>query len=430
MVNHRALIECIYSRCYAHSACGSPTPFRNRENNGFFIGKYMNNFWFIEGDFLKHRSTRIGASDIPKLLPNPAKPTESLAGYEQTPITLWQEKTGRKKRDSTGLAASMGHWVEPKIIHEFARGVFGDDYADEYLAERMRFEVLKMTDENRRAVRYQEPPLLHNVQWYNNDLICHPDGIYIPPEDDIERGIADAFGLKIDLDNPFLLEAKNASFFSAFRRDDDIINGYDAEKQGAQGIPLKHLAQIQFQLACFDVDVCYLALIYDSNKFGVWEVKRDRKTGDRLIDIAGKMAWHIKHDKEPYEFIMNAQDVIDLYGEAKEDFKMLSGSEAENAIMYAKKAKEASEQEKIWKQKGKDAKDALAVVAKDYKYLKTVLDGEAVDIAQWVVRQGGERITALSEIEKTKPEIAQLLRENGLVEMSENSQFIKVNFKG
>ena len=46
------------------------------------------NFWFIDRDFTKARSTRLGASDIPKLIPSPEKPTESLAGYEQTALTV------------------------------------------------------------------------------------------------------------------------------------------------------------------------------------------------------------------------------------------------------------------------------------------------------------------------------------------------------
>ena len=53
----------------------------------------MNKFWFI-GDFVEDRARRIGASDIPALIPNPENGTETLAGYGRTPVTVWQEKKG------------------------------------------------------------------------------------------------------------------------------------------------------------------------------------------------------------------------------------------------------------------------------------------------------------------------------------------------
>ena len=101
----------------------------------------MNNFWYISDNFHTARSTRIGASEISSCIPNPEKPGESLAGYGNTAITLWQEKTGRKERDPAGLPAEMGNWNEAKCIELFLRGIdrgFGVDY----LQSRLEYELL------------------------------------------------------------------------------------------------------------------------------------------------------------------------------------------------------------------------------------------------------------------------------------------------
>ena len=48
-------------------------------------------------NFTKERSNKIGASDISKLIQHPEK-SESLYGYDETALTLWQEKTGKIHR--------------------------------------------------------------------------------------------------------------------------------------------------------------------------------------------------------------------------------------------------------------------------------------------------------------------------------------------
>lgn len=63
----------------------------------------MTPYWYIENNFLSSREGRIGASDISALLVNPDKPSESLAGYGQTAVTLWQQKTGRADREPAKL---------------------------------------------------------------------------------------------------------------------------------------------------------------------------------------------------------------------------------------------------------------------------------------------------------------------------------------
>lgn len=401
----------------------------------FTRGWALTPYWYISNDFTEKRSTRIGASEVSCLIPNPEKPNESLAGYERTAITLWQEKTGRKERDPSGLSAEMGHWNEVKAIELFIRGIpeIGPTLSENYTIKRLEYELL---NRSRPGVfnpsQYQSTPWKHTTQWYNDQFICHPDGIYDPY---IEWMTPDtilpehAHGYNINLKAPFLIEAKTASFWSAKRREGSLTTGYDFDLRTGQGIPLKHYVQIQFQLACLDVEVCYLPLLYDSASFHVWEIRRDRKVGDQLIDLAGRMAWHIQHDTPPKELAMNGWDIQALYPEIKEDFVFLSGEKADAVKVAAQSYTRAAAQEKVWKQKKADAVDALAVYLKDNGELRVELDGVIVPIAKWKSTGGGERVMGIKDLRMKDEKAYKYLKRKGLIAEAEKGRSVNVCWK-
>jgi hypothetical protein len=398
----------------------------------------MTPYWYIQNDFLEKRSRRVGASDVSALIPNPEKPNESLAGYERTAVTVWEEKTGRRALSSVGLPAEMGHWNEVKAIELFIRDIDAP-MSREYALERLRYEMLLEQDPRRRPSAYQSTPFKHNTQWYNDDFIVHPDGVY-------EGGALEpcgkayplmrpasiiAHGYSIDLFNPFLIEAKTASYWSAKRLRGSLVSGYDFDLRTWQGIPLKHFVQIQFQLACLDAEVCYLPLLYDASSFHVWEIRRDRKTGDSIIDLAGRMAWHIKHDEPPKEMAMNAMDISALYPTLTDDFRMLPEDATDAAIEAARKYRRAKAQEKAWKQKADDASDALACYLKDTKEIRVLRDGEIVPIAKWIEKKGGERVIGLKDIEALTDgeKLCDTLRDAGAIKTGEASRCVGVMLK-
>jgi len=401
----------------------------------------MTPYWYTSNDFHEKRSTRIGASEVSCLMPNPEKPNESLAGYEKTAVTLWQEKTGRREKSISGLPAEMGHWTEPKAAELFIRGI-DPEMSSEYLISRLTYEIASKKNPSLSASNYQPTPFKHNTQWYNDQFIVHCDGIYDPGDRPDVRLFYDvngrpssehikqiAHGYTIDLSSPFLIEAKNASFWSAKRREGSLVSGYDFELRTWQGIPLKHYVQIQFQLACMDVDVCYLPLLYDSASFHVWEIRRDRKTGDQLIDLASRFAWHVKHDEPPKEMAMNSLDIQALYPEIREDFYFEGDPEKRQAIIQSARAQiNASEQEKAWKQKKDDASDALSVYLADNKELRIELDGEIRTVAKWIEKKGGERVAGLKEIAKDE-KAYRYLKRKGFVNQGEDSRYVKVSWR-
>lgn len=405
----------------------------------------MVNFWFLkESEFKEQRSRRIGASDIPALLPNPEKPTESLAGrwrqpdgsyYNRTAITVFNEKTGRTFPPGVGLPAEMGHWNEPKAIELFMRPIFGEEIAEEWLIKRMQYEILKKRNPELDPRQYQAGMILHSVQYYAEEFICHPDGVYEgEARIDVDYVVVDndptiqAHGLTIDLSRPFLVEGKSARFWSANRPAGSVVSGYDPELKTWQGIPLKHFVQIQFQLALFEIDVCYLPLLYDTSTFHVWRIDTNKKWQNKLIDLAGRVAWHIKKDIPPKELAINIDDIKELYPKINEDYVYISGEEERKALELARTANKATRQEKIWKARKDEARDALSVFLKDRGELRSAEYGS---IARWIEKEGYERLTkSLKDLAKNDPVTYRYLKRKKLIKPAgSGSKYVDVTLR-
>jgi len=384
----------------------------------------MMNYWYIKGDFHKQRSGRIGASDVPALIPDPERPTETLAGYGRTPITVWQEKTGRRTREPAGLPAEMGHYLEDKACELFIRGVSGQEVAEQHIHDRRAFEFANRAAGSEDAVEYQRTAYHHHAQYYTDEAIVHPDVIYDGADKD--AGYVDVFGVRVRLDKPFLLEAKSANHWAAFRPEGSVVRGYDLKLKTWQGIPLKHYMQIQFQLAILDVKNCYLPLLHDTSSFHVWKIRANEKHQGRLIDIVGKMAWHIKHDRPPADMAINADDIIALYPTLGDDFVVLNGEERDQAVLLASEYRTAEAQEKRWREKKKDAADAMAVLLKDRPEIR---DGEG-PIAKWTEKAGYEKVTSLAKIKESDQNAYRYLQRKGLIETTKDSRYVSINWKG
>jgi hypothetical protein len=185
-------------------------------------------YHFIENDFFKTRSTRIGASDAPALIQDPLHPNKSLAGYERTPTTVYLEKTGQAKRDPAGFQAEMGHFLETKTLERFIRDIFGYSVGREFRHQKELYEYLsEMHPGNYSPSDYQVPLFKHNTQWFDDRMIVHPDMIYHPtPEimsgettlkdgndNPYKKGKAIIDGITINLRKPFLVEAKSHGYW-------------------------------------------------------------------------------------------------------------------------------------------------------------------------------------------------------------------------
>ena len=381
----------------------------------------MTKYWFITGDFLADRSRRIGASDIPALIPNPERPTESLAGYGRTPVTVWEEKTGRRDRDPAGLPAEMGHYLEQKAIELFIRDFAGYEIAKAHIHDRQAFEFTR--DAN--AGNFQNTAFRHHVQVHRDGMICHPDCIYDPSVAYIPKpGVA--HGVRVKFEKPFIVEAKSANHWSAWRPEGSIVKGYDVKLKSWQGIPLAHYMQIQFQLALLEIDTAYLTLIHDTSNHDVWEIRANHAHQGKLIDLAGAMAHRIETDTPPADLALNAKDIMALYPDVGDDFVIVTDDERDKAVEIAREYRRAESQQKRWKEKTDDAKDAMAVMLKDRPEIR---DADGI-IAKWQKRSGSERIVALSEIKETNPVAYRYLKKRNLISKSTDTRTVKISWKG
>ena len=393
----------------------------------------MQKYWFISGDFLGDRSRRIGASDIPALIPNPEKPTESLAAYGRTPVTTWQEKTGRKEREPAGLPAEMGHFLEAKALELFVRNFVSYEYGLAVLHDLRAYDYANRSGDMRviggaSAAQFQNTAFRHHVQFHRDGLIAHPDLVYDPETAyiPVKGNKVTSYGVTVNFDKPFLVEAKSANYWATKRPEGSIVTGYDTKLKTWQGIPLKHYMQIQFQLALIEVDVCYLALLHNTSQFDVWEIRANPKHQGRLIDLAGLMVKCIETDTAPQSLAMNAEDIMALYPDVGDDFATLVGPEAEAAVELAREYATAVRQLKMWKEKEKDAKDAMAIMLKDRPEIR---DGNGI-IAKWQSTRGSEKITALSKIKNETPLAYKYLKRKDLLYTSKDSRRVTIPWKG
>lgn len=407
----------------------------------------MIDFWYINKDFTKERSTRIGSSTIPALFPNPENPTESLAGYGNTALTVYQEKIGEKQRDPVGLAAEMGHFLENKSLELFIRRFSSRLDGSDFISAKQEWERISkderlmkiQPDYAKRIEHYQHTHYKHNTQYYIDGMIAHPDCVYIGDPSLVglpkKERVKTVDGIEVDMSKPFIIEAKSARMMAAKRPDGSLVKGYDKKLTSWQGIPLKHYFQIQFQLALFEIDVAYLALISDTSDFHVWRIDADRGYQKHIIDTVGLMLKAIENRIPPRELAMNQSDITILYPELKKDFIMLNGEKLEAVKKACIEKWKASQQIKNWKGKEKDATDALAVYLKDYAEIR---DGSEC-LAKWQERKGSESITKPDEAGKDsmidylkkndKPAYRYLIK-RGYITTGKDTRFVKVKFKG
>ena len=175
-------------------------------------------------NFIKSRSGKIGASDIPTLIQHPDR-YDSLAGYGNTPLTLWQEKTGQKQREQSGYSAHIGHLLEPIVLYEWLLKKVDKETANNFYKGYILCELDKTNEGYPTASATQYTNFLHHTQASNDFAIAHAD--------------------MINVSDMSIIEAKTANYWSIQRRN-DLYNGYDFDIKGHQGIPLRNYYQIQF----------------------------------------------------------------------------------------------------------------------------------------------------------------------------------------
>jgi len=374
-------------------------------------------------DFWKSREGRIGASDIAKMIPNPEKPFESLAGYGHTAVTLYEEKIGLRLPDPYTIPALIGNRTEPTILEIFIKNFFGIKKAAKFYYSYMLCEVERLTRKNLDCAQFNTgTEFKHHTEVMNDFAVAHADCVYIPyPSAQIPQSKVKHDGITIDISKPFGIEAKSSRLWGAAKN-------YDLDAKGWQGIPWKNYFQIQFQMALYGFEIAYLPLLYNMSEYKVYKVKANKKYMARMMELAHDMKRCIDKEQPPKHLAMNAYDIRKLYPEVKDDFREVSGKELNYAKELSERHIKAKEQIEIWKIELEDVKNSFGILLKDTKQIKGLINDELQTIAAWRKAGGGESIS-VSELKKLKPRTYNNLKKEGLIKEKESTMYPDVRLR-
>jgi len=414
------------------------------------------NYHYIT-DFHKSRESRIGASDISWLIPHPTKQIESLAAYTDikgkrqacTALDLYNEKI-KPSPWEYNFPADMGHRLEGFALYEFIADNISRDIATDFLRGYQMHEM-EQNAETYKAGKmvcvnpepYNNTPFKHNTEALIDYGVAHGDCLYDPrgfnlkkilgfENENIKKGkklstynyIIKKNGLTIDLSKPFLIEAKSARRFTVSARKKDQFKGYDLTLKKWQGVPLKVYFQVQYQMWLYKVDVCYLALIYDTSEKHYWQIDANKKHQSEIVQLASYVKQCIDSRTPPKQLVMNSKDIAALYPEIKDDFREVVGAELLELLTISKERHRAADQEKNWKDKKNDCDERMSIHLKDTQEVKGIVDGGLVTIAKWKETKPSLYTMGLGDIKKRddSKRLLKYLEKNKLIKESAGSK--------
>ena len=398
---------------------------------------------YIE-NFEESRKSLIGASEIIKCIPDPEHPLDSLASWtddkgvkhSETGIDLYESKVFGKK-SSSSFAAEMGHFLEVKVLSKFIEENICKDIAFEfergYNLHKMEQDLLSHKMGKPKYINpepYNNTDFKHNTESLNTFAVSHADCLYIPNENK-KYEIIKKNGLTIDMNKPFIIEAKTANSYAYDSRKNNQYKGYDSTIKGKDGIPLKVYFQVQYQMALYGVSKAYVSLIYNTSQKSFWEVDENKKHQKDLLNIAREMKNCIDSKTYPKQFILNSSDIKKVFPKIKEDFRDVKGEELEAILEIIKNEKEAKKQVKRWKTKENEATESIAIFLKDTKILKGNVNGVITKLAEWKTTKSSERSMGLSEIKK-RPDgktILNYMKRKKLINTTKESVKPKITIK-
>jgi hypothetical protein len=345
-----------------------------------------------------------------------------------------EKKIGIRERQPAGFSARMGNILEPIVLCEFMKdstnGIFNETLTTIFFKNYIDFKSVKEILKGVNSEKHNPTPFKHHTEATTSFGVAHADCVYVPPPEAIEstqKKLSNA--ITVDFSKPFLIQAKTAQYWATKRNENDEFSGYDFNIAGWQGIPLKHYFQMQYEMALYDVDVSYLALLYNTSEKHYWQIKANKKHQADLLEIAEKMKKHIDKRTPPREFAMNTADIRKLYPEIKEDFTELSGDELSKAVLIVGEYRQAAEQEKTWKRKKEDAEDAMSILLKDNRKIMGLIGDKLQTIAVWKKTGGYDMIKALLVIKENHPEVLKYLIKKNMIVQANSSENPDIKLK-
>jgi hypothetical protein len=352
----------------------------------------MNQYKFYQSDVRPEGKLFIGSSDIPVIIKTKNSKIKK-SSYE-----LWEEKTGKAECWQGNEATSWGSELEPLLLAKFIR-----EFAN--LKTAYRFKIDYMLHQEYRKEKY--------IPATN----FHPFTESVHPQ--FEWAIAHADCIACNgFDKPFLIEAKTGGYFARVRRDG--IEGFDLDDHSSSGVPTDVLLQVQWQMLCYDIDMTYVLLLVDDNKFHVYEVSAIKKWWPLMLEKASRFYNYCITDKPPQP--EKYDDVKGLFPEVKDKAVYMIGEQAIIANEMLEEKKRIQEKMKRMQNRLDDINDAAGLLIGESKYL---YNGETNEkLFQQVIMKDQYNMIHPSTIKKEAEEAFKILESKGLIKKSDR-RFIR-----
>lgn len=318
----------------------------------------MNKFTYLKDINFDQPRYYIGASDVPTLALLNKK-------YGHTPLSLWKEKTGRGEPKIDNERMKAGKELEPlilkwgmeKLIFESINKKLGlesiekdDKPIKELKPYRFRKDFLNKFLLSRTAGENQF------FNYFSQTECRHSEHKFICSHADL-------------IQEDFIMEAKSTGYFGGKRK--DINSGYDEEDTSANGIPSTVYLQVQTQMLCYDIPVCYVSVMIDTGTHRLYgPIPANKKTQEKIIALCQRFWWCVENDKPPkpetWKDIQYLNPDFDKHSKT-----VIGGEKEEEAFKMKARAETLREKQKKIKEELDDIKNAVGLLIGEQKYLES-----------------------------------------------------------
>lgn len=244
-------------------------------------------------DWLQERSKGIGGSDVATVL--------GLNPYK-TPLSLWEEKTGKTKGSPAGEAAYWGTTLEDVVAKEFSKRTG---------MKIQRVNFLLSTGEDG-WMRGNIDRAIVNEQIAKTVRVNKP-----AKAAEAGRLLSTNIGLECKTANSFMVDQWGDS------QEAEILNGKVVTDHK---IPLYYETQIQWYMAITGIETFYVAVLIGGQDFRMYEVKRDEDVINAIVSRCRDF-WENNVLKNVPPAPINVDDIKKLY--AKDSGEMTEATNEE-----------------------------------------------------------------------------------------------------
>jgi predicted phage-related endonuclease len=309
----------------------------------------MTDFTYLSKDNLnfEHGRHYIGASNIPTLFGLTKK-------YGQTPMTLWEQLTGRDEGFKGNSLTQMGHWQEDSILARYVKGYTDLDHREFWISRLWNEYEYKGLHSLTSAVREDHPYCLAH---------------------------ADLVDLR-DKDNPILIQAKNTGFFAANRKEDKNY-GYDKDDHSQNGIPLSVYLQEQWEMYCYEIHTAYVAVLIGGNDWQLYgPIEYDKSVVEKALALATRLWEHVENGTPPKPETW--PDVCKLFPELQEESTTIGGQDLTDMLDMKEELLSINQKIKKLENKKEDIINATGLLIGGNTLLKSMDGTELAKVSERV----------------------------------------------